>query len=103
MTELAKTVASSDVTQEKTALITSFNPEANARCRAYVLQAVNTKPGMTYTQIREWIMENKRFHMENVGARVRELARELKIPYVTIEYDEKHTVHVYPINPKGES
>ena len=77
--------------------ISSFNPEVNARCRALVLQAVNAKPGMTYVEIREWIMMNKRFHMENVGARVRELARELKIPYVAIKYDGKHRAHVYPV------
>lgn len=78
-------------------LQSSYNPEVNARCRAYVLQAVNTKPGMTYIEIRQWIQRHKQFIMENVGARVRELARELSVPYVRIEYDEGHHAHVYPV------
>jgi len=69
-----------------------------ARCRAYILQAVNANPGMTYIEIREWIKAHKRFIMENVDARVRELAREMKPPYVTIEYDASGRVHVYPKN-----
>jgi hypothetical protein len=80
------------MTQQET---TSFNPEVNARCRAYVLQAVNAQEGMTYVEIREWIRMHKRFIMENVGARVRELARELKPPLVRIEYDGKGQVHVF--------
>jgi hypothetical protein len=52
--------------------ITSFNPEQNARCRALIIQAANAKPGMTYMEIRDWILEHYRFQMENVGGRVRE-------------------------------
>lgn len=68
-----------------------------ARCRAYVLQAVNAEPGMTYIEIRKWIEEHKRFVMENVGARVRELAREIKPAMVKIVYDEHGKAHVYLI------
>ena len=81
-----------------------------ARCRAYVLQAVhglikerkenpewNGDLGPTYIDIRAWIREHKRFEMENVGARVRELARSIKPTIVRIEYDSSGRVHVYPI------
>jgi hypothetical protein len=67
------------------------------RCRAYVLQAVNANPGMGYIEIRQWIQEHLRFTMENVGARVRELAREIQPSMVTIEYDRNGNAHVYPI------
>lgn len=66
-----------------------------SRCRAYVLQAVNAKPGIGYKEIREWIQEHKRFTMENVGARVRELAREVKPAMVKIQYDEHGNARVY--------
>ena len=67
------------------------------RCRAYVLQAVNACPGMGYIEIRAWIQEHLRFTMENVGARVRELGREIKPVMVRIEYDGHGNAHVYPI------
>jgi hypothetical protein len=71
--------------------------ESFARCRAYVLQAIHALDGPTYIEIRQWIRENKRFEMENVGARVRELAREIKPPMAIIKYDGSGKVHVFPI------
>ena len=76
--------------------LSTFDPATNARCRALVLQAINAKPGMTYPEIRDWIRENRRFVMEDVGRRVRELARESKPAYARIEQDENGRVHVYP-------
>ena len=67
-----------------------------ARCRAYVLQAVTANPGMTYIEIRIWIEEHRRFIMEDVGRRVRELARDLKPAFVMICYDGGGHAHVYP-------
>ena len=67
-----------------------------ARCRAYVLQAVTANPGMTYIEIREWIREHKRFIMEDIGRRVRELARDLNPAFVEIRYDGGGHAHVYP-------
>ncbi len=77
----------------------TFNPETNARMRAIILQAVNAKQGMTYVEIRDWIRQNKRFEMENVGARVRELAHDKKfIHYVRTEQDKKTGhIRVYPL------
>jgi hypothetical protein len=70
--------------------------EEFARCRAFVLQAVNKKPGMTYPEIRAWILKNKHFEMEDVGRRVRELARERTVPLVRIDYDKRGHAIVYP-------
>ena len=76
----------------------SFDPARNARMRAIVVEAVDAVPGATYVQIREWIRENKRFEMENVGARVRELATDKKYTHFCfIRYDSKGKAHVYPI------
>ncbi len=78
----------------------SFNPATNARMRAIIIEAVdNLPPGSTYTKIREWVRENKRFEMENVGARVRELATDPKFThFLKILYDKKGGAHVYPLS-----
>ena len=67
-----------------------------ARHRAIILQAINNQPGMTYTQIRNWIEANKHFTMEEIGRRVRELAREIEPRLAIIQYDENGRVRVYP-------
>lgn len=67
-------------------------------CRALILQAVNKQPGMMYKEIRKWIENEKDVLIENVGARCRELARELNPPLATITYDERGNAHVYPID-----
>ena len=40
-----------------------------------------------YMEIRSWIKINLGYEMENVGARCRELAREISPPQIVIEYD----------------
>jgi len=74
-----------------------------SRCRAYVLQAIHALEGPTYIEIRQWIRENKRFEMENVGARVRELARTVSPPMAVIKYDGSGKVHVYPADLNFQS
>lgn len=73
-----------------------------ARCRALVLQAVNKKAGMTYPEIRSWILKNKHFEMEDVGRRVRELARETVPPLVRIAYDHRGRAIVYPAKEEDD-
>ncbi len=68
--------------------------ETFALCRAQVLKAVNAKPGMTYTQIREYIRWHFHFTMEQVGARCRELYYS---GYARKETDGSGRVHVYPV------
>jgi len=75
---------------------TTFDPATNARCRALILQAIHNQPGMTYPEIRDWIRLNKHFTMEDVGRRVRELAREITPPHARIMQDKNGRVHVYP-------
>jgi len=40
-----------------------------------------------YMEIRSWIKINLGYEMENVGARCRELARDMNPAQITIEYD----------------
>lgn len=61
-----------------------------------MLQAIHALDGPTYVEIRAWIREHKRFEMENVGARVRELARVESPPLAIIKYDGSGKVHVFP-------
>ena len=75
----------------------TFNPETNARVRDMIVEAVKTHPGISYAGIRHWIKEHKRFTLENVGGRCRELAREENPPRARIEYDKKGHAHVYPV------
>lgn len=67
--------------------------EKLAHCRAVVLQAIHAQPGMTYTDIREWINEHKRFRMESVGRRCREIRDS---GYVELRTEGDNRVHVYP-------
>lgn len=67
-----------------------------ARSRAHILQAIHDNPGMTYMEIRMWIHERKRYWMENVGARCREL---YELGYARRETDGTGHVHVYPEEP----
>ena len=65
-----------------------------AHSRALVLKAIHAKPGMTYTQIRDYIEWHYHVKISNIGARCRELY--LK-PYARKEVDLKGRVHVYPM------
>lgn len=73
--------------------------EKLARCRAVVLQAINHTPGMTYSQIREWVRKHKGFYMEQVGARCRELYYS---NYAVRKTGEDNRVHVYPAKEGAE-
>lgn len=75
----------------------TFNPDANNRCQQYVLEAIKARPGITYQAIRYWILQKYRFNMENVGGRVRELARDCDPPKVSIEYDKNGHVHCFAV------
>ena len=83
----------------------SFDPARNARMRTIIIDAVDAVPGATYKQIRQWIREEKRFEMENVGARVRELATDPKFThFCRIQYDKRGRAHVYPLDvPKNSA
>jgi len=89
-----ETLSDSEEVQARNAPKT-FNPETNARVRDMILEAVQAHPGIGYSAIRYWIKEHKRFTLENVGGRCRELAREEKPARARIEYDGKGHVHVY--------
>ena len=70
-----------------------------AKARQDVLRAVReirrnklSNPNITekrvcYMEIRNWIKLNLGYEMENVGARCRELARDLNPAQIVIEYD----------------
>lgn len=68
--------------------------ERFAHSQALVLKAVNAKPGMMYTQIRDYIEWHYHVKISNIGARCRELyglnlARKVE--------DRRGRVHVYPV------
>jgi hypothetical protein len=52
---------------------------------------------VSYMEIRAYIKIRFGYEMENVGARCRELARDLNPPAIRIEYDEFNWAWVTPI------
>ena len=55
-----------------------------------------TEKRVCYMEIRSWIKINLGYEMENVGARCRELARDMNPPQITIEYDRYGWAWVSP-------
>jgi len=54
--------------------------------------------GPTYVEIRLWIREHKRYEMENVGARCREL---YSLGWMRKETEDSGRVHVFPCEAGG--
>ena len=55
-----------------------------------------TEKRVCYMEIRSWIKINLGYEMENVGARCRELARDLNPAKIVIEYDSYGWAWVTP-------
>jgi len=86
-----------------------FQLDRYNRAREDVLEAIRTiyraklmnphvrEKGVTYLEIRNWIKIHKRYDMENVGARCRELARDFNPPLILIQYNDREHALVTPL------